>query len=678
MAVTNAVLGRWIKNQLETADGYETGELQLMRKRALDSYYGRDTDVPVEGRSDAQSNDVADMVEAIVSQLLPGLQGDSIVEFEPDGEDDVEQAQLESDIVNAVVVEHNYGYTMFQESLRDALLLRNGWTKAYLDEDIQVDSQRFEDQPLEALAGLAMQMEQMPGVVAKITSAEPNGDNVNATIKITKTTKQTKVVSVDPTNMRWTKNYDSMFIDDIPFLAERWYPTRSELLRQGYNKRKVNNARAFQDGGEYDQRGRSRGEQQSGYEANEKSMDRLDCYWVYYQYDSDGDGIAELHRILYVESQLPDECILDNEIVTFIPYATGTPYLQPHQLNGLGVWDKLHHVEDIKTETTRQWIDNLDNVNNSRLAINVRTVDGDDAINSRPGGIIRVDGPPGQDVVPVGTIDVGGSALNMLNYQDKVRNERAGASLELNSAPGQLSRASEASVDRQLGTKEQMAAMMCRTLAETLIRQTYVLTHKGMREWMDGEVGSRVRGEFASSIPAEWPERKRVNVKSGLSIGERNARRGSMEAILMQIEKLSAAGYDGVLVNSEGYHAAVMDWARAAMVDNADRYFMNPASEESQGAANQKAEAAEKDKSIQLQIATQAATAEQQSAALSNAIKKYEADLKDAFNYWKATLDSEVEMIKAGAGSTQQAEILQIKGEQASNDATKRASADSN
>ena len=137
------------------------------------------------------------------------------------------------------------------------------------------------------------------------------------------------------------------------------------------------------------------------------------------------------------------------------------------------------------------------------------------------------------------------------------------------------------------------------------------------------------------------------------------------------VEKLSLAGFDNVLVSTEGYYSAVLDWARASQIDNAERYFLNPQTDESKKAANDKAEKAEKDLSIQMQIAAQAATAEQQAQALANAIKKYEADLDDAYSYWKSTLDAEVKMVIAGVTSAQ-AEQLQLVGEIASNDATER------
>ena len=665
MALSKAELSQRIEDELAQAEGYDSDELSEVRRLALESYYGRPRGDEVPGRSKAQSNDVYSMVEAITSQLLPGLQGDSICEFEPFSAEDVEQAARESDVINNLIIEANKGYTMFQEAIRDGLLLRNAWTKCYRDEQQLVEVQQVPDADVEMLAALADQLNQQEGISAEV---QDEG------LKITRTRVELRVVSVDPVRMRWSRQWDSVFLEGIPFLAEQWFPTRSELISAGYDKRKVNAARETTYQTKLDSRELARGESQDARETKEKSMQPLEAFWCFYRYDSDGDGIAELHRILYLADGIQaGDRILSDEIVTFIEYATGTAILQPHQLNGLGIYDALKDVEANKREALRQWLDNLKANNNARIGVDVDRVTVQDAVNSRPGGIIRVRGPVGDAVVPIPIQDVGVSAQAAMEYQDKVRSERAGASLDLNSAQMQIAGDTAHGIERQISSREQMAAMMCRTLAETLIRQTYLLAHRGMREWIGEPLTARVRGQFIDADPSNWPYRDRVNVKSGLSIGERTSRRGAMEAVIAQQEKLAAAGYDGVLVSAEGYHAAIQDWSRAAMIDTAERYFMDPASVESQQAAQAKAQQAQQQQQMQIQLAQMAAQQEQAAQAIESAITKYKADLDASVTYYKETLNAELESLKIQQSSPQ-LEVLQGEGMVRSNESKRDAS----
>jgi len=122
-----------IATELRDAQGYHTDSLSKLRRDALTAYYMETPEGKENaGRHGVSSGDVADMVESITAQMLPALKGDSIVEFEAEGDDDVEQAQTETDVVNSIIIERNMGYTLFQSAIRDALLLRNGWIKSCL------------------------------------------------------------------------------------------------------------------------------------------------------------------------------------------------------------------------------------------------------------------------------------------------------------------------------------------------------------------------------------------------------------------------------------------------------------------------------------------------------------------------------------------------------------------
>ncbi len=653
--MTQSELKAALVTELQQAEGYDSDELSEMQRRALDMYYFKPRGDELEGRSDALSGDVPDMVEATIAQMLPAFSGQSVCVFRANDEEDVEQSQLESDVVNDVIIDGNHGYTMFQEALRDALLLRNGWVKVWLDVRKRETRETLEQVPPEAVASLVMQLNEQPGIEASIVGELDEGALIDATVRIIQSVERFRVTAIDPTLMRWQSDFDSVHIDDrMRFLAEEWFPTRSELVERGYSKAKVAKLAEYSADGDINRRSRYRDQTSAGSIA-ETSMEQVQCYWIYYRYDSDGDGIAELHRILYAGTSGGVEGgeILEDEIVSFAPYATGTPFLQPHQLNGLGLFDKLEDVANQKTDTIRDWQDGLRAAVFPELAVNARKVDQTSATNRRPNGVILVDGEVQGNFAEVRTSDTGASSAAMLEYLDKMRSERAGASLDLQAAEMQIAGHTAHGVERQMSSKEQLAAMMTRTIAETLIRQTYLLTHRGMREWLTQPVSIERSDGFATAQPNQWPERERLRVKPGLSIAERNHRRVVMGEVIAKQEQLAAAGYDGILVDADSYHAALEDWGRASQLDTVERYFKNPRSPESQEAASRKAAQAEAQQQAQQQILAAAATAEQQAQAMQSAIDKYKHDTELSFKYWQESLRSEIEQLREEIASTQ-------------------------
>ena len=647
MATDAAELVGLIESQLETAQGCATGELADMRRKALDRYYGKARGDEKPGRSSAQSSDVADMVEALTAQLVPSFAGDSVVTFEPLGEGDTDQAWLESGVVNGWILEENGGYLLLQEALRDALLLRNGWVKAWRDVKRQVNVLELSGIDVDAVPGLLGQAG--PGETRELVElVEREGGLLDARIKVIQERERMRVAAVDPINMRWAEGYDSLNIQEIPFLAETFFPSRTWLIERGHSKAKVYALPAADEPTGADSRARSRGD--SGFAPRvDRSMERVECAWIYIRYDQDGDGAAELHQVLFAAGgRTPEDRILADEIVGFIPYATGTPWLQPHRLDGLGVYDKLAQVEGVKTAALRQWIDNLAHCNSSRLGVNVRTVQVQDVLDNRPGGLVRVNGEPGAQLMPITAPDIGGSALALLQYQDSMRSERGGASLDLQTASAQIAGETAHGVERQYAAREQMAAMICRSLAETLVRQLYLIVHQGAREWLTQPVPAKMQGRFTLTDPKSWPERERVNVATGLSVGERQRKRQALEVVIQQQEKLAQAGMAGILVTAEGYYAALMDWSRAAEIDNAERYFADPRSPGSQQAAQQQQQQQQAAQQIQTQLATLAAAAAQQQQVIENRMRKYESDQKTALEYFKQVMQAELELLKAG------------------------------
>lgn len=576
-----------IGQEIAAADGYGGDELASNREQALDYYYGKKPGATLEGRSSAVSTDVSDMIEAIISDMMPAFDLDDIVVFEPESREDVTPSAEETRAVNHVIMEQNRGYVVLQEAIRDALLLKNGFIKVSVDERIEAETQTFTD--LDFDQAQLVKTPSDPEVETQIKSEELNDQGlVDLTVKITRTRRSLIVKSIDPTLLLWAQGHDSVFVDDIRFIAELQYLPRSELLAMGFDQKVVDDLAPHTQNVKTDNQHRWFNFWRADQRAQEPSQDLIELYECYILLDADGDGTSELHRIMFA-----DETVLADDLVELRPYLTGTPFLQPHRFIGRSVFDRLQSVQDQKTFTLRQWSDNLNHGNNARVIADETLITDPDAMtNSIPAGIVWARDAQ-RAVMPFPTTDIGQSAAAMLEYQDKRRSEAGGASLDLQTAEAQIAGDTAHGVERMYSAREKQVEMMTRNLAETMIRSTFLLVHQTMRLFMPGQLTFRAGKDFQSTDPAQWPVRTRLKVRAGLSSGERS-RQQQMLANTYQIQKeLIDAGMDDVMVDLPGLFNTLRDSLRVMGVGTPEAYYLDPASEDSQAALKRKSEEAQ-------------------------------------------------------------------------------------
>ena len=516
---TQAELAQIIGRQIDEAGDFADDFLDDNRRKAWEYYLGRresDQDFSSttdregyarEGHSNAVSEDVADTVEAMMATLMPIFGSDVPAEFEPIGEDDEEAASAESDAVANVLMEGNRGWVVLAEAIKSALLLRNGIIHVFIDRQIRVERKRFAKISDEEIVQL-MESFKETGLDVQMTSRKKQA----ATFKITEVKRTPKVEAVQPAHFLIDPNWRSIFIDDVPFVAMRTFPTRSDLIAEGFDKKKVDKLPALTMDTDVDSTASKIEGQSPHLEAPVHDQDIIETYIVHQRIDLDGDGISELTRFVW-----SNKVILGQQDAQFVPYATGTAWLVPFRFSGLSVYDKLRLIADIKSRVLQQRLDNLTTNNSARTGVNENTVNIDDLLAGRPNAVIRNDGPPGDDMIPFPTNDTGASSQMILDYLDTVRDQRAGAALSLQQPQDQLAKAGMTiqTLDRQMAPAEMMASLVAKTIAETLVRQTFILIHETLRTQFPEQIMINRSGQWQPTNPQEWPRRNRVNVKIG-------------------------------------------------------------------------------------------------------------------------------------------------------------------
>ena len=90
---------QFIRLQLQACAGWGPDGVQAARTAALTYYLQRPRGDEVLGRSQIVSGDLSASVEANLAQMMQAYTTCNVAEFDPTGEEDEDQAQLETDTV---------------------------------------------------------------------------------------------------------------------------------------------------------------------------------------------------------------------------------------------------------------------------------------------------------------------------------------------------------------------------------------------------------------------------------------------------------------------------------------------------------------------------------------------------------------------------------------------------
>lgn len=565
-------------------------ELQDNRRDALDYIYGRKRGDEIEGRSQVVSTDVADMIHAVLSQVMPGLAGtDFPCEFMAESEGDEEAAKAESLITSKVIMNDNDGYQLIYNLVWNALGLKNGWAKVWAEDDQVVQVRDFPE-------ASPSDMEQ--------AAAQQVPDNVELRIDGTRlkrvtTRKVVKVMSVEPENMLYPQ--DAMDLESARFIAERKLMARGELVELGFSRKKVAGLAAHTvSTTSTDTTARLVAGVEEARDAPTRAQDKVEVFEIYTALDVRGDGIGELTRYLFADKQ-----ILDSEPVDFLPYVTGSGWPVPGRLTANSLYDKLKTVQDINTALIRSNLDAFQASNYQEVVVN-ETVNVDDFLNRRPAGINRVEGDVRAAVMPMPITPQMDAGLQMLQFMKGIRAERGGAALEMQGGEmqmfGQSTAVGSLGVDRIMSVQEQLAGMVAKNLAVSLIKPLFALTHRVIRTKLDEPVSILMAGQWQRVDPITFKPRNYVSLKAGLTQGEQSRKQAALAQLMSLQQSAVQQGQDDVLVNIDNLHTAYMDFARSNGIEAPERYFIDPQSPEAQQARQQKAQQGQQQQQLALAL----------------------------------------------------------------------------
>jgi hypothetical protein len=561
--------------------GQQMTTLEIDRYNALNAYFARPIGNEVEDRSQIVLPELRDTVEWIMPTLMRMFVGNGKpVQFDPESEGDDAQAEIETEVVNHVFMKQNPGFFILHDFFKDALLLRNGYINTYWLKERKSSVESYTgltEIEVTELLQTEDEIEILEQEEKTILIVGPQGPQPQPAFDIklrrTRNVGRICVECVPPEEMRISPQARHG-LDDSPFSEHERKVPRSELREMGFPADMVDSITKAQPSW-LDLIELARNEvtdQLSEEEPTDPASQLVTLRTVFIRVDYDGDGIAELRRVM-----VGGDKVLDNDEVEEVSYSYCSPVRMPHRHVGISYYDLLYDLQVIKTTLFRQALDNIYISNNQRTAVNWRNVNVQDLLTSRPGGIIRVDGPVADNIVPFQQpSNLMQQILPALEYCDLQREMRTGIgkdtmgvdadALQDVTKGGQLAAMSAAAMKVEL---------VARLLAEG-VKEVFTKIHKLLMRHQDKPMTLRLTNRWVDVNPGDWRERTQVSVNVGLGSGNREEARANVMMLGQAQKELAAFG----LVGPKQAYETFRKMAHLLGEENPTQYAMDPDSDE--------------------------------------------------------------------------------------------------
>jgi hypothetical protein len=579
--MTKSELSAHVEHEIQSSLGFGDGKLTQQRTDALDRYYGKRYGNEQEGRSQIVTRDVADVIEWIMPSLMKIFTGgNKVVQFEPNGPEDVQMAKQATDYTNYVIQRQNPGFSIIYSWFKDALLQKNGIIKHYWDDTTDTTREEYknltEEEFTVLLADDEVEVVEHTALNEDIEEGHmPLPILHNVVIKRTRESGQVRIENVPPEEFLINKYAKG--IEDARFVGHRVKKTKSELISAGYPKSKLEKAFSAQEAEWKSERlARFDYDQDSSYPTG----DIDEGIWVtecYVRVDFDNDGIDELRKVTKVGDEL-----LDNEAVDSVPFSSLTPVPMPHKFYGLSVYDLISDLQLIKTTLMRNLLDNMYLTNNGRYEVVEGQANLDDLMTSRPGGIVRVRTPGA--VSPLATPQLDQNSFNMLGYLDSIREERTGVNKNsMGIGEGGLkSHQTATGVAQVMTAAQQKIELIARVFAETGMKELATSVYQLIQKFESPEKIVRLNNKWVTLYPAEWKEKLDCTAQVGLGFGNKDMNLMHLGQLAQTMQMIAQHPAAGMMIKPKNVYNLVAEQIKSMGMKNVDDFITDPGDQEPQ------------------------------------------------------------------------------------------------
>jgi hypothetical protein len=582
-AMTDDELQGIVSGEITDAISYIDTDIGPVRAQATEYYYGSPFGDEEDGRSQVVSMDVRDTVQGMLPSLMRIFFGpEKVVEFAPEGPEDVDQAQQATDFIDYVFKRENDGFKILHSVFKDALVRKAGFVKYWWDESVEVRAESFSMLDENSM----LMLTQDPDVEISAVREYPLSIPVDPTIppdqmpppimiydvEIKRRIKKgrVKVEALPPEEFLIDRRAKS--IDDATFVAHRSMKTVSELVAMGYEFDEVSDLSGSSNEFDNNQEYLARNPLAiiRGADNTDPATQNVLYIESYIKVDYDGDGIAELRRICSVGNS---HKVLKNHIVDERQFADFCPDPEPHTFFGLCPADVVMDIQKIKSAVQRGMLDSLAQSIHPRTAIVEGQVNMDDVLNTEVGAIIRM--RSAGMVQPFNIPFVGQAAFPMLEYLDDVKQNRTGISKAASGMDADaLQSTTKAAVSATVNAAHQHIEMIARIFAETGLKRLFRGMLKLAIENQDRPKMVRLRNKFVEVDPRSWNVGMDMVVNVSVGEGTIEDRINLLQMVAAKQEQIiQTGGADNPVVTLPQYTNTLSKMLELAGIKDTQNYF---------------------------------------------------------------------------------------------------------
>ena len=572
-----------ISAEITDAISFIDDDIGGSRALATEYYYGDLFGDEEEGRSQVVSMDVRDTVQGILPSLMRIFFGpERVVEFAPQGPEDVQNAEQATDYVDFIFKRDNPGFKILHSAFKDALVRKCGIVKYWWDESVEVRAESFSMLDEQSMMMLTSDPDIEISAVREypVPGTEPQNEAqgimtpppmmYDVEIKRRIKTGKVKIEALPPEEFLIDRRAKS--IEDATFVGHRTMKTVSDLVAMGYDYDEMveasGNGNDFDNNQEYTARNPFAVVNTSNNgDPSSKSVMYIEGYL---KVDFDGDGIAEMRRICTIGT---GNKVIRNEIVSERQFADFCPDPEPHTFFGMCPADVVMDIQRIKSNVQRGILDSLAQSIHPRTAIVEGQANMEDVLNTEVGAVIRMRAPG--MVQPFTTPFVGQAAFPMLDYLDDIKQTRTGISKAAAGLDADaLQSTTKAAVSATVNAAHQHIEMIARIFAETGLRKLFTGILKLVVENQDRARMVRLRNTFVPIDPRSWDAKMDVIVNVGVGDGTIEDRINILNQVAMRQEMLiEKTGPNNPVVSLPQYTNTLTKLLQLAGIKDSTNYF---------------------------------------------------------------------------------------------------------
>ena len=599
-----------ISQEISNSLGFYSSDLSTQREDALKYYLGEPLGNEVEGRSSVVSQDLLEVVESMLPSLMRMFtQSDKMVNFDPQGPEDVPYAEQITDYCNFIFNRDNDGFSILHSMFKTALLQKNGFCKIYWKTSKKQKKESYKH--LDEMQYQALLIDSDVEIIDVETIEEEDGIFYDVELRRTKEYGRCQIDPVPPEEILVSPRAKNL--DDCNFIAHRVTKTVSELIDMGFNKKDVESLPSSEDSVFNTEATTRRSYDDPTMDIDitniDPSMRNVQITECYMKADMDGDGIAELRKITVGGSGYNNYVILENEEINKIPFAMCVAIPMPFRFFGLSMYDLLADVQMMSTAIMRQTLDNMYTLGNARTVVVDGQANLDDLLTSRPGGIVRVKSPGA--VTPMPQQNFLNEGLAMMQKIDQLKEKRSGVPnqlMGLNPDTINKSHTTAESTRSMMQTSTQRIELVARSFADG-VKDIFKNILAVICEYQDQERIVKLRGEFIPMNPRQWTDHYDCTVQVGLGTGNQDQRLQVLQQVLNVQEKMISQGGMG-MVTPQTIYNTIEAYLQNSGYKDATQFFNNPSQQPPQQPKQNKQDPALQLAAQQIEISKQKAMAD--------------------------------------------------------------------